>query len=172
VRAVAPVAGESVVVSAAAGGVGAIATQLALRTGARVIALAGERNQAWLSGLGAIGVLYGDGQEERILAAAGGAPDGFIDLFGNGYVEVALGLGVAKERINTIFDFAAAAEHGISTSGTSESADISKLAQLAQLIADGTLEVPIARVFALEEVRTAYEELSQRHTHGKIVLRP
>src|SRR5918912_1467606 len=42
VQAVAPRSGETVVVSAAAGGVGSIAVQLARRTGATVIGLAGE----------------------------------------------------------------------------------------------------------------------------------
>ena len=41
VRAVAPTAGEVVVIAGAGGGVGVFATQLAFRTGARVIALAG-----------------------------------------------------------------------------------------------------------------------------------
>jgi NADPH:quinone reductase-like Zn-dependent oxidoreductase len=46
------------------------------------------------------------------------------------------------------------------------------LAELAQLIADGKLEIPIARIYPLEQVRDAYRELEQRHTLGKIVLRP
>jgi NADPH:quinone reductase-like Zn-dependent oxidoreductase len=46
------------------------------------------------------------------------------------------------------------------------------LAELAALIADGRLEVPIARVYPLAEVRAAFTELERRHTLGKIVLRP
>jgi NADPH:quinone reductase-like Zn-dependent oxidoreductase len=46
------------------------------------------------------------------------------------------------------------------------------LAELADLIADGHLEVPIANVYPLTQVREAYAELERRHTHGKIVLRP
>jgi NADPH:quinone reductase-like Zn-dependent oxidoreductase len=46
------------------------------------------------------------------------------------------------------------------------------LAELAGLIADGHLEVPIANVYPLAQVREAYTELERRHTHGKIVLRP
>ena len=43
---------------------------------------------------------------------------------------------------------------------------------LAGLIADGHLEVPIANVYPLAQVREAYIELERRHTRGKIVLRP
>jgi NADPH:quinone reductase-like Zn-dependent oxidoreductase len=44
------------------------------------------------------------------------------------------------------------------------------LAELAGLIASGELEVPVARVFPLEEVRNAYRELEERHTRGKLIL--
>ena len=105
VDAVAPQRGETVVVSAAAGGVGSVAAQLARRTGATVIGLAGEHNHDWLREHGIVPVTYGDGQAERIRAAAGGEIDAFIDTFGSGYVDLAIGLGVAAQRINTIIDF-------------------------------------------------------------------
>ena len=46
------------------------------------------------------------------------------------------------------------------------------LAEPAGLIADGHLEVPIAGVYPLAQVREACTELERRHTHGKIILRP
>src|SRR3954462_7472848 len=101
VRAVAPAAGEAVVIAGAAGGVGVFAVQLALRTRARVIALASERHHAWLRERGAVPVGYGDGVAQRIKAAAEGTPvRAFIDLVGGGYVELALELGIARERID------------------------------------------------------------------------
>jgi NADPH:quinone reductase-like Zn-dependent oxidoreductase len=39
-------------------------------------------------------------------------------------------------------------------------------------VADGRLEIPIARIYPLSEVRAAFRDLEQRHTLGKIVLRP
>ncbi len=41
--------------------------------------------------------------------------DAFIDTYGDGYVELALALGVAAKRIDTIVDFAVAAKHGVKT---------------------------------------------------------
>ncbi len=173
VHSVEPKEGETVVISGAAGGVGSLAVQLARRTGATVIGLASERNHEWLTGHGIIPVAYGDGVADRIRAAAPGGVDAFIDTHGNGYVELALGLRVAPERIDTIADFAAAAEHGVKTVGGAEAGPGAKvLAELARLIADGHLDVPIANVYPLTEVRDAYTELERRHTHGKIVLRP
>lgn len=172
VQAVAPRPDERVVVSAAAGGVGSVAVQLARRTGATVIGLAGERNHDWLRRHGVVPVTYGDGQAERIREAAGGPPDAFIDTFGGGYVELAIELGVAAERINTIADSDAVQRLGVHGQGTHAIATAALLAQLAVMVADGSLEVPIAHTFPLAQVQDAYRELERRHTHGKIVLLP
>jgi NADPH:quinone reductase-like Zn-dependent oxidoreductase len=172
VRAVSAGEGDTVVVSGAAGGVGSITVQLARNAGAEVIGLAGEANHGWLSGHGVTPVTYGEGQAERIREVSRGEVDAFIDTFGSGYVELALELGVEPERIDTIADFAAAQEHGVKTDGNAAGASAAVLAELAAMISDGTLEVPIARVYPLSEVQDAYRELERRHTRGKIVLQP
>jgi NADPH:quinone reductase-like Zn-dependent oxidoreductase len=172
VRSVGASAGDTVVVSGAAGGVGSIAVQLARNAGARVIGLSSDANHKWLADHGAIPVTYGEGVEDRIRAATGGKVDSFIDTFGGGYVELALKLGIAPNRIDTIIDFSAAAKFGVKTEGNHEAATADVLAQLAGLMAAGRLEIPIAKVFPLAEVRDAYRELEQRHTRGKIVLEP
>jgi NADPH:quinone reductase-like Zn-dependent oxidoreductase len=173
VHAVQPKEGETVVISGAAGGVGSLAAQLARRNGATVIGLASESNHEWLTGHRVIPVAYGDGVADRIRAAAPGDVDAFIDAFGDGYVELALALGVAADRIDTIADFAAAAKYGVKTDGgTAAGPGATVLAELASLTADGQLEVPIANVYPLAQVREAYTELERRHTRGKIVLRP
>lgn len=172
VRSVAPREGEVVVVSAAAGGVGAIASQLARETGATVIGLAGEHNHAWLREHGIVPVAHGDGLRERLLEATGGKVDAMIDLFGGGYVALALELGVPKERINTIIDFQAVAEHGVRNAGTSEIASAAALGELTDLVAAGRVEVPIAGTYPLEQVGEAYARLAARSTRGKLVLLP
>jgi NADPH:quinone reductase-like Zn-dependent oxidoreductase len=173
VHAVEPKEGETVVISGAAGGVGSLAVQLARRTGAVVIGLASESNHAWLKGLGVIPVAYGDGVADRIRAAVPAGVDAFVDTHGGGYVELALLIGVAAGRIDTIADFGAAAKYGVKTDGGAEAGPGAQvLAELAGLIADGQLEVPIANVYPLAQVREAYTELERRHTRGKIVLRP
>jgi NADPH:quinone reductase-like Zn-dependent oxidoreductase len=173
VQAVAPQPDETVVVSAAAGGVGSVAAQLARRMGATVIGLASEGNHDWLRAHDIIPVTYGEGEAERIREAAGGPLDAFIDTFGGGYVDLAIDLGVAPERINTIADFEAAERHpGVQRQGTHAMATAEVLADLAALAADGSLELPIARTYPLEQAREAVTELAERHTHGKIVLLP
>jgi NADPH:quinone reductase-like Zn-dependent oxidoreductase len=172
VRAVAAGPGDTVVVAGAAGGVGTLTVQLAVRAGARVIGLASEPNHRWLRDHGVVPVTYGEGVAERITAAAGGPVDAFIDLVGGDYVEMALGLGVTPERIDTIVNFDANREYGVKVEGNNDAASADVLAELAALAAAGQLEVPITRVFPLAEVKAAYRELEQGHTHGKLVLVP
>ncbi|HEY3879059.1 MAG TPA: NADP-dependent oxidoreductase [Trebonia sp.] len=173
VHAVQPKEGDTVVISGAAGGVGSLAVQLARRTGATVIGLASAGNHEWLKSHGVIPVAYGDGVADRIRAVAPSGADAFIDTHGDGYVELALALGVAADRIDTIADFAAAEKYGVKTDGgTAAGPGAIVLAELAGLIADGHLEVPVANVYPLAQVRAAYTELERRHTHGKIILKP
>ena len=172
VKAVAPHEGETVVVSAAAGGVGSAAVQLARNTSATVIGLAGERNHDWLRAHDVLPVVYGEGQAERILEAAEGKVDAFIDTFGGGYVELAVELGVSPQRINTIIDYETAQRLGAHTEGTHAIASATLLAELVELVSEGRLEIPIAKTYPLSEVRSAFTELADRHTHGKIVLLP
>jgi NADPH:quinone reductase-like Zn-dependent oxidoreductase len=63
-------AGETLLVHAAAGGVGTFAIQLAVARGARVIGTASERNFEYLRSIGAEPVSYGDGLLERVRAVA------------------------------------------------------------------------------------------------------
>jgi NADPH:quinone reductase-like Zn-dependent oxidoreductase len=172
VRAVNVKPGDTVVVSGAAGGVGSLSVQLATNAGATVIGLASASHHDWLASHGVIPVAYGDGVAERIQAASDGPVDAFIDTFGGGYVEMAIGLGVAPDRIDTIIDRAAAQEYGTKVEGSAAAATPEVLAELAGLIAEGRLEIPIAKTYPLAEVRQAYRDLEQRHTLGKIVLHP
>jgi NADPH:quinone reductase-like Zn-dependent oxidoreductase len=164
--------GDTVVVSGAAGGVGTLTVQLARRAGATVIGLASESNYAWLADHGAVPVSYGDGVADRIRAAAPAGVDAFIDTFGDGYVDLAIELGVAPDRVDTIIDRAAAARTGVKNEGMAGSANAEVLAELVGLVAAGDLDVPIAATYPLAEVRDAYRTLMERHTRGKIVLLP
>jgi NADPH:quinone reductase-like Zn-dependent oxidoreductase len=173
VRAVSVDEGDTVVVSGAAGGVGSITVQLAKNAGATVIGLASEANHEWLADHGVIPVAYGEGVAERIRAASGGRRiDAFIDTFGADYVELALELGVRPDRINTLINFAAAEKYGVKAEGNNDAASADVLAELAGLVSEGLLNIPIARVYPLAEVHDAYWELERRHTRGKIVLKP
>ena len=174
VRAVAAGPGDVVVVSGAAGGVGSITVQLAKNAGATVIGLASPANHEWLTGHGVIPVTYGAGVADRIRAVkvGGGHVDAFIDTIGGDYVELALSLGVKPDRIDTIANFGAKEKYGVKIDGNAAGSSADVLAELAGLIDQGQLEIPVAAVYPLAEVRAAYRELEKGHTRGKIVLEP
>jgi NADPH:quinone reductase-like Zn-dependent oxidoreductase len=174
VRAVALKPGDTVAVAGAAGGVGTIAVQLAKSAGATVLGIAGPSNDDWLTAHGVIPVNYGDGLANRLRdAAPDGRIDALLDFFGGGYVELAVTeLGVDPQRVDTIIDFPAIERFGVKGEGNADAADASVLAELAGLIAAGELEVPVAEEYPLDQVQEAFRRLEQRHTRGKIVLRP
>jgi NADPH:quinone reductase-like Zn-dependent oxidoreductase len=170
VRAVALHSGDTLVVSGAAGGVGSITVQLARRDGATVIGIAGQANHDWLRAHGVIPVAYGEGVIDRIRAAAPKV-DAFIDTYGEDYVELALDeLGVDPARIDTIVRFDAVEKYGVKAEGNAVGASAETLRELAGLVANGELEVPIAATYPLDQVRAAYAELANGHIRGKIVL--
>jgi NADPH:quinone reductase len=142
VEAVRPQAGDVIAVSGAAGGVGSTAVQLLALAGVKVLAIASTANHDWLAKVGTTPVAYGEDLESDLRAAAPGGIDAFVDLYGPEYLDLAVRLGVAPERIETIISFEKA----------------------------GELDFPIAATFALEDVKDAYALLEQRHSHGRVVL--
>src|SRR5580692_9008769 len=96
VRAVSLKSGDTVAVSAAAGGVGSISVQLARRAGAQVIGIASPANHPWLVAHGIKPESYGAELADRLRAAK---IDAFIDTHGGGYVKLAVDLGVPRDRI-------------------------------------------------------------------------
>lgn len=175
VRAVNLRAGDTVAVSGAAGGVGSLTVQLARRAGATVVGIAGPDNLEWLREHGAIPVKYGEDLVGRIFDALLTTPqvDAFIDTYGGDYVEFAINeLGVEPSRVDTIVRFDAVQEYGVKSEGNAIGASAANLAELAQLIAAGELEVPIAATYPLDQVSEAYARLATGHVRGKIVLLP
>jgi NADPH:quinone reductase len=170
VRAVSLKPGDVVAVSGAAGGVGSLAVQLARRADARVIGIASDENADFLRSVGVEPVAYGDGLAKRLQELAPNGLGAFIDLFGGGYVELAVTLGVARERINTIIDFAAAQKYGVKADGSSAAASREILASVADLLAWGEIVMPLTAIYPFVSLRDAYVELARRRARGKIVL--
>ena len=161
---------DVVAISGAAGGVGSLAVQLARRTGARVIGIASDESAPFLRSVGIEPVAYGDGLADRLRAIAPKGLDAFIDLFGDGYVDLAVTLGVAPARINTIIDFPAVQKYGVKADGSAAATSRETLANVANLIAWGEIVMPLSAIYPFASVRDAYLELARRKARGKIVL--
>jgi NADPH:quinone reductase-like Zn-dependent oxidoreductase len=160
---------ETIVVSAAAGGVGSIVSQLAAIKGATVIGIANNKYHRWLSDHGIITVNYEGNVMEKLQSTAD-TIDAFIDTTGNGYVEIAVNLNVDPKRIDTIIDFAAVEKFGVQSVGGMAAARIEVLTELLEQIASSKIEVPVARSFKIDEIKEAYGYLEAKHEMGKVVL--
>jgi NADPH:quinone reductase-like Zn-dependent oxidoreductase/FAD/FMN-containing dehydrogenase len=171
-RAAGAAKGDVVAVSAAAGGVGRVLTQLLVHRGVRVLGIASTANADWLTAHGAVPVEYGDGLAGRLRAEAPGGIDAFIDLHGPEYVQLAVDLGVARDRIETIISYEKAGELGTKAEGSTDASTPEVMQEMAGLVTAGSIEIDIAGTYPLEDVAAAFEEQAKGHVAGKLVLLP
>lgn len=157
---------DTVLVGGAAGGVGQIATQLAVRTGATVVATASAANHDFLRELGAIPVLYGDGLAERVRAATDRPLTAASDLQGRDAAQAAIDLGVDPGRITQIADEPLPGAIGTGGGG----APAGTIRRLLDDIAEGDLRVFIAGEYPIERTAEAVARLREGHVRGKLVI--
>ncbi|NED97663.1 NADP-dependent oxidoreductase [Phytoactinopolyspora alkaliphila] len=162
-------AGETVLIHAAAGGVGSMAVQLVRAWGGVVVGTASERNHAYLRELGAVPVTYGDGLVQRVRQAAPGGVDAVLDAVGTREVlDASVELVPDRNRIGTIAGQEFAGDLGIRSLGLERSAG--RLAELVSLYDDGRLRVHVHATYPLEDAAAAHREVESGHVRGKIVL--
>jgi enoyl reductase len=160
-------AGDVLLVHGAAGAVGTVAVQLARRRGAVVVGTASPGNHDHLRSLGAVPVAYGPGLVRAVRDAAPGGVDAALDAAGAGSVAASVALGVPRDRIGTIVDDRAAAEHGTRVVRVRRSP--ARLAAALDLAARGELVVPVT-AYPFADVVAAHRDLDTGHSRGKRVL--
>jgi enoyl reductase len=157
----------TILVSAAAGGVGCVLSQLAVLRGIRVIGSASADNHPWLRSRGIEPVEYGPGLVDAVRALA---PDGVtaaFDLHGASSIRQFLELGVPPHRINT--NAMDPTEFGVRRVGRGPTS-IPTLDALAALVVAGDIELPIAASFEFDRVADAFRRLETGHLRGKVVI--
>jgi len=163
---------DTLLIHAAAGGVGTFAVQLAVARGARVIGTASEPNFDYLRSMGAEPVAYGDGLRERVRAIAPRGVDAVLDASGRGEIPLSIALAGGPERVLTLVAFdAAAAGIQVHTGGPGSELGPA-LRQVASLVEQGRLRVPIWRTYPLAQTAAALDASQSGHLHGKIVIVP
>jgi len=164
-------AGDTLFVDGGAGGVGAVAVQVAVARGARVIASASEGNQDYLREIGAIPVRYGDGVANRVRNAAGGSIDAVFDVVGQTPVGELISLVSNPAKVVTIANFAAA-EAGVRvTGGGADSRAPEALDEVADLLVQNKIVIKV-QTFPFERAAEAYRISLTGHLRGKLVLIP
>ncbi|MGK5678192.1 NADP-dependent oxidoreductase [Actinoplanes sp. URMC 104] len=159
-------AGDVLLVHAAAGSVGTVATQLARLAGATVIGSASPGNHDRVRRQGAIPVTYGAGLV-RDVRELGLQPTVALDAAGAEAIAQSVELGIAADRIGTIVDDEAAEKHGVRVVRAGR--DPRRLAEVVALAARGKVVLPV-QAFPLAEIAEAHRAVESRHSHGKVVL--
>jgi NADPH:quinone reductase-like Zn-dependent oxidoreductase len=160
-----PGPGDTLLVGGAGGGVGGFAVQLARLAGARVIGTGSPTSADALRALGAEPVAYGEGLADRVRDLAPAGVTASLDLHGSDTARAARELGVPDARITTI----AAQVDGITPANGANTTAVA-IEEIARLVAESRLRVPVAARFPVEQVRAAVELQAGRHVQGKVVV--
>ena len=166
-------AGETVLITAAAGGVGSAAVQLAAAVGARPLGVASQRNHDYLRGLGASEVFdYHAGDwVQQVLAVVPGGVDVLFDAAGGDTRDQAVGAVHDGGRAIFLVGAPDQLERGVAGEALDADIDRQRLDAIGRLVDEGKLSPQIEAVLPLEQVRDALERVGGRHTRGKVVLR-
>lgn len=171
--------GQHVLIHGGGGGVGHLAVQIAKQLGARVTVTAGQRQHAWLSGLGADVLI--DHHSLVPFEEAVDDVDVVLDLVGDdrnrssrrslevlnaGGLVIAVPSGASPE----LQAAAAAADRGLRTSSFLVEPDGHALERLSRMLGDGHLHTTVERAFPLAGAADAHRRIESGHTHGKLVL--
>ena len=161
--ALAPIGGEDVLVVGATGGVGSFFVQLAASVGANVIAPALAEDESYLRALGAGEILDRNADLAAVVREA--HPDGVNALFD--VVSQAPDASLLKNggRLASPLGAAGEGEGRFNVMAVSSQANLQRL---GELLADGTLRVPIQRSYPLKQAAEALQALPTTHTQGKI----
>ena len=165
-------AGDTLLVHAAAGGVGTFAVQLAKAQGVNVVGTAGESNHEYLRSLGATPVTYGDGLLERVQPVAPAGGDAVLDAPGRGEIPLSIELTGDPSRVLTLVAFDKA-DTGIQVHAGGSGRELGEaLRELATLVAQERLVVSVSQTYPLADAGAALSASTTGHVHGKLVVVP
>ncbi|WP_019545304.1 NADP-dependent oxidoreductase [Streptomyces sulphureus] len=159
-------AGETLLVSGAAGGVGSAVVQIARSREISVIGTAGPANQDYLRGLGALVTTYDKGWADRVRRL--GRVDAALDLAGAGIIQQLVDLVGTPDRVLTTADLDAP-KFGVRFSGAAGDVHAA-LVEAARLVADGVLRIPVAQTYKLAEAGAAHIDSQAGHTRGRRII--
>ena len=166
--------GQTVLITAAAGGVGSAAVQIAAALAARPLAVASPRNHDYLRGLGASAVFdyHAADWVQQVRAVVPGGVDLLLDCAGGQTRDQAIGAVRDGGRVISIIlqGLPAKLERGIIGESFAAHGGRPRLEALGRLVDAGQLRPQIEAVLPLEQAREALRRVAGQHTRGKIVL--
>jgi len=167
-------AGQTVLITAAAGGVGSAAVQIAAGLGARTFGVASPGNHDYLRSLGASEVFdyHAADWVAQVQAAAPHGVDLLLDCSGGQTRDQAIAAIRDGGRAVSIVLAGPpmSLDRGITGDAFAARVTRPRLEALSQLVEAGTLRPQIESVLSLEQARQALAQVAGGHTRGKVVL--
>jgi NADPH:quinone reductase-like Zn-dependent oxidoreductase len=163
--------GDVLFIDGGAGGVGAVAVQMAVARGATVIASSSEANHDYLREIGATPVLYGDGMPDRVRGLGLGRIDAVLDVAGKTPVEDLISLAPEPAQVVSIANFAAAEAGARVTGGGEDSQPFKAFAEAGDLLEQSKLVIKV-QTYPFNRAAEAYRLSQSGHVRGKLVLVP
>ncbi|WP_069173663.1 NADP-dependent oxidoreductase [Streptomyces griseus] len=161
-------AGRTLLVEGASGGVGSAAVEIAVAQGATVIGTASERNHEFLTSLGAVPTTYGPGLAQRLSPLAPHGVDIALDTAASGSLEDLVAITGDPTRVATVADHAGGQRLG--THVVNAENDSTLLSEAAELGRQGRYTPRIDRTYPLERIADAHAQAERGRTRGKIVI--
>ncbi|MEU6313272.1 NADP-dependent oxidoreductase [Streptomyces sp. NPDC047014] len=164
-----PLAGRTLLVEGAAGGVGSAAVEIAVAQGATVIGTASERNHGFLTALGAVPTTYGPGLARRLSALAPHGVHLALDTAASGSLDDLVAITGDPARVATVADHAGGQRLG--THVVNAENDPALLSAAAELGRRGRYTPRVEQTYPLERIADAHAHAERGRTRGKIVVR-
>ncbi|WP_326949536.1 NADP-dependent oxidoreductase [Amycolatopsis sp. NBC_01307] len=161
-------AGRTLLIEGAAGGVGSAAVALAVARGATVIGTASAGKHDYLRELGALPTTYGEGLADRVRELAPGGVDAVLDTAASGSLPDLVAIAGDADRVVTVADAARAGDLGVRARSSENNSAL--LAEGAALGARGGYTPHLAATYALDDIADAHRDSEGGHTQGKIVV--
>lgn len=162
-------AGQTLLVSGGAGGVGTAVLQLARNAGIHTIATASEAKHDYLRSFSAEPTTYGSGLVERVRALAPNGVDAALDLVGSGIIAELAELTGDPAKVLSIVDFSAPA-HGAQVSFEPSHNASAWLAKAAEQFTAGTFRMPVEQVFSFDRIADAQIKSAEGRVTGRLAV--
>lgn len=161
---------QKILIHGGAGGIGALAVQLAKHIGAYVIATASTDDVEFVKGLGADQVIDFKSEKfeemvkdlDAVFVTAKDALEPSVNVLKDGGMLVSMVGAVNEEKLKGK-NITAIAQMTKSSEG--------QLKRVAELVDEGIIQPQVARVFRMEETAEAFRVFETEHPKGKIVIK-
>ena len=164
-------AGQTLLVSGAAGGIGSAVLQLARIRGITVIGTASPQKHDYIRDLGAIPTTYGPGLADRVRQLAPDGVDAALDVAGSGIIPELIEMTGDPAHVLSVADFSAE-EYGAKFSRGPPKEPERVLADVARLHSQGLFRLRIERSFPLERTAEAQAISAAGRVTGKLIISP